>query len=85
MELKNYFLTAGTTAWELGKSVIFPRESRKFVVDTKDYKTWAYMLWTDIFVVPITTENCVSVKVEFPKGNDWVDWFETTKIYKGGS
>jgi hypothetical protein len=81
MELKNYFLTAGTNAWELNKSVIFPVEKKKFMIDIGDYKTWAYMLWTDLFIVPIVTENTNQVDVEFPVGNDWVDYFDGTKKY----
>ena len=83
--MKNYFLTAGTNAWELGKSVIFPVEKRKFAVDLRDYKSWSFMLWSDIYVVPIVEDNKLAVEVSFPSGNDWLDWWETSKVYKGGS
>jgi len=42
------------------------------------------MLWKDIFVAPIVEDNTMR-KVDFPSGNDWVDWFDSTKTYKGGS
>jgi len=30
-------------------------------------------------------ENVTSMKVHFPKNNDWVDWWNSSIVYKGGS
>jgi len=47
--------------------------------------TYDYKLWHDILVCPISESNITSRAVTFPKGDNWVDWFDSTKVYKGGS
>ena len=46
--------------------------------------SWDYMLWKDIFVAPIV-ENSTSRSVLFPPGNNWVYFFNKSRVYEGGS
>eukprot|EP01121_Diplochlamys_sp_Union-15-3_P010060 TRINITY_DN2783_c0_g1_i3.p1 TRINITY_DN2783_c0_g1~~TRINITY_DN2783_c0_g1_i3.p1 ORF type:complete len:217 (-),score=23.67 TRINITY_DN2783_c0_g1_i3:69-719(-) len=48
------------------------------------YHSWDFMLWTDILVCPIV-EDSLKRTVEFPKGNDWIDWWNASLVYTGGS
>lgn len=74
-----YLYTAGAIAFEKNVSVMFPvQKYTPFVPDV-----WDYLLWKDIFVSPIV-ENVYQVKITFPNGNDWIDWWDN-KIYQGGS
>jgi len=72
-ELVLYLYTAGAQAYESGTSVIKPLDS-----------TWQYTLGNSIFVSPITTNETKRL-VSFPKGNDWMDFWNNSAIYKGGS
>ena len=47
-------------------------------------RTWDYMLWKDILVAPIITNNTMRT-VEFPAGNNWVDWWNMTIVYSGNT
>lgn len=42
-----------------------------------------YTLWHDIHVTPVT-ENVTEVTVRLPKGDNWVDYWNSSLIYKGG-
>merc|ERR1712100_110537 len=78
-ELMPYFLNAGSTSMEEHIPVIYPQNERT-ILPPRD---WAYILWTDILVNPIV-ENSTEVKVQFPAGNDWLDWWDTSIVYQGG-
>ncbi|ELR16305.1 glycosyl hydrolase, family 31 protein [Acanthamoeba castellanii str. Neff] len=79
-ELLPYFLNAGSTAYEQGVSVIKPLASE--TIFTPD--SWEYLLWKDILVVPMV-DNSTSRAVSFPANDDWVDWWQPSCVYKGGS
>ena len=46
--------------------------------------SWDYKLWTDILVCPIV-RNSTERDVTFPEGDNWVDWWDLSKVYSGGS
>ena len=75
-----YLLNAGTTAFHTGVSVIAPIAERTVLPP----RTWDYMLWKDIFVAPIVTNTTVRT-IEFPAGNNWVDWWNMTIVYSGNT
>jgi len=77
-QLKPYFLSAGSTAYTSGVSVMTPMAYTVFVPD----HSWDYLLWTDIFVAPIV-ETGLQRTVDFPTGNNWIYWFNTSRIYTG--
>lgn len=81
-ELIPYFLTAGMAALENKTSVLFPLASKSDILalDTYDYK-----LWHDILVCPITDGNVTSRQITFPKGDNWVDWWNPSSVYTGGT
>jgi len=78
-QLKAYLLNAGTTALANGGSVINPIDPSVFLPHGYDY-----MLWTDIFVAPMVEDSLTRV-VTFPEGNSWIYWFDSSKVYQGGS
>jgi len=78
-QLKPYLLNAGTTALATGVSVMAPISISVILPHG-----WDYMLWTDIFVAPVVEDTLFRV-VTFPSGNDWIYWFDSSKVYKGGS
>jgi len=81
-ELRPYLLDAGNTAYEhnMNYSVMIPLAKKTdFHPDT-----WQYMLWKDLLVCPITNTD-TTTQVSFPAGNDWVDWFNHSAVYQGGS
>jgi len=80
-ELKSYLLSAGSTAYPQGISVITPLADEVII---PYIHSWDYMLWTDLFIAPIV-EDSLERKIEFPDKNDWVYWFDSSKVYKGGS
>lgn len=45
---------------------------------------YSYMLGPDIFVAPFL-EQGTSITVNFPDNDDWVYYYDTTKIYSGGT
>jgi hypothetical protein len=75
-----YLLNAGTTAYNSGISVTKPIAERTALPPP----SWDYMLWTDIFVAPIIT-NTTTRHVQFPAGNNWVDWWNNSIIYQGNT
>lgn len=79
-ELRSYFLNAGSTSMEEHIPVMYPQNEKTLL----NPRNWAYLLWTDILVNPIV-EDSTSVKIEFPSGNNWVDWWDSTVIYNGGT
>uniref|UniRef100_A0A6B2L112 DUF5110 domain-containing protein n=1 Tax=Arcella intermedia TaxID=1963864 RepID=A0A6B2L112_9EUKA len=79
VSLKPYFLSAGSSAFESGVSVIDP--IAEFIFPGH---SWDYMLWKDLFIAPIVATGN-SREIDFPEGNDWIYWFNTSQIYKGGS
>ena len=79
-ELVPYFLNAGSTAIEKGVSVMYPQANQTDL----EPDSWDYMLWKDILVSPIV-ENSTMRTVHFPSGNSWIDWFNTSRIFQGGS
>jgi hypothetical protein len=81
-ELIPYFLSAGTAALGNKTSVMIPSAPK---TDVLSLSTYDYKLWHDIFVSPITNGNYTSQKVVFPKGDNWIDWWNPSKVYQGGS
>eukprot|EP01100_Stratorugosa_tubuloviscum_P007366 TRINITY_DN3076_c0_g1_i1.p1 TRINITY_DN3076_c0_g1~~TRINITY_DN3076_c0_g1_i1.p1 ORF type:complete len:621 (-),score=259.19 TRINITY_DN3076_c0_g1_i1:60-1853(-) len=79
-ELVPYLLTTGTNAYYTNRSIITP---------IADYtlspvpSSWEYLLGSSILVAPIVT-NSTEIRVTFPAGSNWVDWF-SNKVYKGDS
>jgi alpha-glucosidase (family GH31 glycosyl hydrolase) len=47
--------------------------------------SWAYNLWTDIFVVPVVESEVPTVTITFPVEYDWIDWWNPSNIYEAGS
>jgi alpha-glucosidase (family GH31 glycosyl hydrolase) len=79
-ELIPYLMSAGMDAWNGNYSIMKP--IAKDTIFTPS--TWAYMLGKDIFVTPVV-DNSTSTTIEFPTGNDWVDYWDHTITHKGGS
>jgi alpha-glucosidase (family GH31 glycosyl hydrolase) len=79
-ELIPYLSAAGAEAYATNKSIMTSLAPETIWTPS----TWDYLLGKDIFVSPIV-ENVLSKVVEFPKGNDWVDYFNSSAVYKGGS
>jgi len=79
-ELKPYFLSSAATAYETGVSVIFPMADSVVY----PYHSYDYLLWKDIFVAPIV-ESGLQRQIDFPSGNNWVYWFNSSRIYVGGT
>eukprot|EP00762_Andalucia_godoyi_P006785 ANDGO_00952.mRNA.1 Alpha-xylosidase len=74
-QLSPYLYAAGTAAWYDGSSIVKPI----------DYQ-YEYMLGSQILVAPIVDEDASSISVYFPTHADsWVDYFNTSKSYGGGS
>merc|ERR1711907_441917 len=65
---------------ETGVSVMYPQNERT-VLNPHD---WAYLLWKDILVNPIV-EDSTQVKVKFPSGDNWVDYWDASVVYNGGT
>jgi len=80
MELQTYLLSAGTTAYILGISIMKPIAA--WTVFTPD--SWNYWLWRDVLVCPMV-DNSTTREVIFPKNDDFVDWYNSSYVYKGGS
>jgi len=78
-QLKPYFLSAAALAYVTGDSVIIPLADSVIY----PYHSWDYFLWTDIFVAPIV-ESSLLRTIDFPSGNDWIFWFNSSQIYHGG-
>eukprot|EP01080_Neovahlkampfia_damariscottae_P002516 gene2516-3222_t len=79
MELVPYMLSSGTIAFETNTSVMIPMANRTTAYpDHYDYK-----FGKDIYISPMV-ENRDEISINFPKGNDWVDWWNN-KVYRGGS
>jgi alpha-glucosidase (family GH31 glycosyl hydrolase) len=79
--LRPYLLSAGTDAYRQGVSIMKPIAKRTKVLPPSSYD---YMLWHDILVSPIVEDNTTRV-VHFPAGNNWIDWFNTSLVYQGGT
>jgi len=79
-QLNTYLLSAGTTAYEQGISVMKPIA----IQDIIPYHSWDFMLWKDILVCPIVEDSLIR-EIIFPKGNDWVDWWNASLVYEGGT
>jgi alpha-glucosidase (family GH31 glycosyl hydrolase) len=45
--------------------------------------SWDFNMGDDIFIATIV-DNSTTRKVDFPKGDDWVDWWNN-QTYTGGS
>jgi alpha-D-xyloside xylohydrolase/trinucleotide repeat-containing gene 6 protein len=80
MELLPYLLNAGTTALSTNVSVLKP--IAKSVLTTH---SWDYWLWHDIFVSPVVESPGNFKTVSFPSGNNYVNYWDATKTYTGGS
>lgn len=79
-EINPYLLTSGTDAYERGVSTVTPLADRTVLQPS----TWEYLLGPDMLVSPIV-ENVTRVHVSFPSGANWVDWFNPSAVYQGGS
>jgi len=82
MSLKPYFLNAGSLAWAMNISVMNPMAEEIIIPGV--HHSWDYLLWTDILVCPIV-EDKLSRTIDFPKGRNWVDFFNHSLVYQGGS
>lgn len=47
--------------------------------------SWDFILGNDILVSPIIAEGVRSQSVQFPDDSDWVDWWDSTKVYLSNS
>lgn len=81
LELLPYLLNAGTEAYNKGLPVLKPQSDYTLFTPS----TYNYKLWNDIFVSPIIEDQLQQYQISFPKGDDWVDWWNETKIYQGGT
>ncbi len=79
-ELIPYLMSAGAQAYAQNKSIMTPLGEDTIWTPLN----WDFLLGNDIFVSPIVDDNA-NRTIVFPKGNDWVDYFDSSKIYKGGS
>lgn len=65
---------------EKGISVIYPQANKTIF----EPDSWSFMLWKDIFVAPIV-ENSTTRQIIFPEGNNWINWWNNSQIFVGGS
>ena len=54
------------------------------LIDMFKPSTFNYLLGKNILVAPIHT-NTSSVSVTFPEGSSWVDWWNHSNVFTGGS
>lgn len=80
LELLPYLLNAGTIALETGTSVLKPLATQVLLSHS-----WDYWLWKDIFIAPVVDEPGTWRVVQFPLGDDFMDYFNSSKVYSGGS
>lgn len=81
-ELIPYLLNAGTTALANKTSVMFPMAPKTDILTISNYD---FKLWHDIFVSPIVNGNVSVQQVTFPKHDNWVDWWNPSIVFNGGS
>lgn len=81
-ELAPYFQSWAVKRYESVESMMKPMAS--YTVLTPD--SWNYLMGPDIFVCPIVASINISGTrtVDFPKGDDWINWWTNTS-YAGGS
>lgn len=36
-------------------------------------------------MAPVVEPGMTNLNIEFPSGNNWIDWWNTTKVYQGGT
>jgi hypothetical protein len=65
-----------------GVSTITPLAPYSYLFDPATYD---YLLGPDILVCPVTESNITSRAVTFPSGNNWVDWWDSSHVFQGGS
>ncbi len=83
MSLSLYLLSSGTEAFYNGTSIVTPvAQKPPLDLDPVDY---AYFLGPSLFVTPVLEANVTRQKVHFPRGHDYVDWFDKSTLYRGGT
>jgi len=80
MDLGPYLYEAGSYALETHTSVMHP-----MAYSAEFPSTYEYVLGKDIFVSPMLDESTSQRHITFPKGNDWVDWWDPSVVHSGGS
>jgi len=79
--LNPFFLSVGTEAYRKNQSVMHPQADYTILTPN----SWDYTLGDDdILVAPIVDNSSDHRTVQFPKGNDWIDWW-TNETYLGGT
>ena len=81
-DLKNFFLSSGTVAYEHHQSVVQPLVNDKKVVELTSPDNFGYVLWDTFLVSPIFQENGF-VDVLFPKGYKWIYYFNHNLTFEG--
>ena len=79
-ELIPYMMSAGMDAWNNNHSIMTPIAKESIFTPT----IWDYMFGKDIFVAPLIN-NSTTRTIHFPAGNDWVDYWDSSMLYHGGS
>jgi alpha-glucosidase (family GH31 glycosyl hydrolase) len=80
LELIPYLLNAGSQALSSNTSVMKPLATQVLFAHS-----WDYWLWTDLFIAPVVEAPGDSRVVEFPSGHDFMNYWDSSKVYKGGS
>eukprot|EP01090_Pellita_catalonica_P001799 TRINITY_DN11532_c0_g1_i1.p1 TRINITY_DN11532_c0_g1~~TRINITY_DN11532_c0_g1_i1.p1 ORF type:complete len:598 (+),score=88.49 TRINITY_DN11532_c0_g1_i1:106-1899(+) len=81
MEMNPYLYSAGNTAYGEGVSVMKPIAEWTIL----EPSSWDFWLWHDVFVAPMVVNNSYTRDIEFPAGNDYVDWWDSKKVFQGGT
>eukprot|EP01089_Gocevia_fonbrunei_P020690 TRINITY_DN7769_c0_g1_i2.p1 TRINITY_DN7769_c0_g1~~TRINITY_DN7769_c0_g1_i2.p1 ORF type:complete len:588 (-),score=108.30 TRINITY_DN7769_c0_g1_i2:90-1853(-) len=81
MELSTYLYQAGALAYAQNVSIMKP------IAGWTDFtpSSWDFWLWHDVFVAPVVSAGGSVRTVEFPSGNNYVDWWNSSIVYTGGS
>jgi alpha-glucosidase (family GH31 glycosyl hydrolase) len=84
MSLTSYLLASGTKAYEDGHSLITP-VAKKPLLNVIKPSTYDYFLGEELFVSPVLQENVTSQLVKFPHSSDFVDYFNSSRVFPAGS
>lgn len=78
-ELAPYLLSTGTARYAKNESTMTPMASKTIGTPS----TFDYLLGSDIFVAPMTT-NALARDITFPASGTWTYWFDASKTFQAG-
>lgn len=79
----NYTLAYENAAF--GQPLVRPLDFDKSAGGAYDNIVDEYMWGSEVLVAPVLTEGTVSRNVVLPAGSKWVDFYDASKVYEGGT